>query len=171
MQCVYRLWRHIQNLNVMCGTRSRWISLMCFWSKSMESLRRVRNIIIFHDAVIKWKHFPCYWPCVRRIHRSLRGFDVFFDLRVNTFLSKESKHWWFETPSRSLWRHCNMYCRKIIDAPIVILMLITLIAAISSFFSGHFDNERQIVYRDQTKFAANCGKAICIGYPRFISVC
>ena len=34
-------------------------------------------------------------------------FDVFFDLRPNQRLSKQSWGWWFETPSRSLWRHCN----------------------------------------------------------------
>ena len=34
--------------------------------------------------------------------------DVFFDLRLNKRLSKQSRRWWFETPSRSLWRHCNL---------------------------------------------------------------
>ena len=33
------------------------------------------------------------------------SFDVFFGL--NKRLSKQSWGWWFETPSRSLWRHCN----------------------------------------------------------------
>ena len=36
-----------------------------------------------------------------------RNFDVFFDLRLNKRLSKQSWGWWFETPSRPLWRHCN----------------------------------------------------------------
>ena len=36
-----------------------------------------------------------------------RNFAVFFDLRLNKRLSKQSWGWWFETPSRSLWRHCN----------------------------------------------------------------
>ena len=27
-------------------------------------------IILFHDGVIKCKHFPCYWPFVRGIHRA-----------------------------------------------------------------------------------------------------
>ena len=36
-----------------------------------------------------------------------RSFDVFFDLRLNKRLSKQSRDWWFETPSCSLWRHCN----------------------------------------------------------------
>ena len=36
-----------------------------------------------------------------------RSFDVFFDLRVNKRFSKQSWGWWFETLSRSLWRHRN----------------------------------------------------------------
>ena len=36
-----------------------------------------------------------------------RSFDVFFDLRLNKRLSKQWWGWWFETPSRPLWRHCN----------------------------------------------------------------
>ena len=37
------------------------------------------------------------------------SFDVFFHLRLNKRLSKQSWGWWFETPSRPLWRHCNAY--------------------------------------------------------------
>ena len=36
-----------------------------------------------------------------------RSFDVFFGLRLNKRLSKQSWGWWFETPSRPVWRHCN----------------------------------------------------------------
>ena len=35
------------------------------------------------------------------------SFDIFFDLCLNKRLSKQSWGWWFETPSRSLWHHCN----------------------------------------------------------------
>ena len=37
----------------------------------------------------------------------MRSFDVFFDLHLDKRLSKQSRCWWFETPLRSLWRHCN----------------------------------------------------------------
>ena len=37
-----------------------------------------------------------------------RIFDVFFDLCPNKPLSKQSRGWWFETPSHPLWRHCNV---------------------------------------------------------------
>ena len=36
-----------------------------------------------------------------------RSFDVFFDLHLNIRLSKQSRGRWSETPSRSLWQHCN----------------------------------------------------------------
>ena len=36
-----------------------------------------------------------------------RSFDVFFDLRLNKQLSKQSRHQWFEMPLCSLWRYCN----------------------------------------------------------------
>ena len=36
-----------------------------------------------------------------------RSFDVFFDLRLNKRLGKQSQGWWFETTSCPLWRHCN----------------------------------------------------------------
>ena len=67
-----------------------------------------------HCGVIKWKHFPRHceenppvtdeFPSQRPV---MRSFDIFFYLRLNKLLSKQSRRWWFETPSRSLSRHCN----------------------------------------------------------------
>ena len=72
----------------------------------------------FHDGVIKWTHFPRYWPFVREIHRSplnsphkgqWRGASMFSLIcALNKRLSKQSWGWWFETPSCSIWRHCNL---------------------------------------------------------------
>ena len=47
---------------------------------------------------------PGEFPAQRPVTRS---FDVFFDLRLNKRLSKQSWGWWFEALSRPLWRHCN----------------------------------------------------------------
>ena len=38
-----------------------------------------------------------------------RSFEVFFDLRLNKRLSKQSIRWWFETPSCPLWCHSKIY--------------------------------------------------------------
>ena len=35
--------------------------------------------------------------------------SCFFYLRLNKRLRKQTARWWFETPSCSLWRHCNIY--------------------------------------------------------------
>ena len=36
-----------------------------------------------------------------------RTFGVFFDMCLNKRLSKQSRRRWFDTPTRSLWRHCD----------------------------------------------------------------
>ena len=75
-------------------------------------------LTLFHDDVIKWKHFRRYWPFVRGIHRltvnsphkdQWRGALMFTLIcALNKQLSKQSRGWWFKTPLRSLWRHCNV---------------------------------------------------------------
>ena len=45
------------------------------------------------------------FPAQRQVTRS---FGVFFDLRLNEHLSKQSWGEWFETPPRPLWRHSNV---------------------------------------------------------------
>ena len=81
---------------------------------------KVRFKWMSHDDVIKSKHFFVLlalcagnspvtgeFSAQRPVTRS---FDIFFGLRLNKRLSKHSWGWWFETPSHSLWRHCNVYC-------------------------------------------------------------
>ena len=69
-----------------------------------------------YDNVIKWKYFPRYWPFVWGIHRSRwiprtnaseAELWCFLWSAPNKRLSKQSWGWWFETPSWSLWCHCN----------------------------------------------------------------
>ena len=85
---------------------------------SQKCIRKCRlQNVGHHDDVIQWKHFRIIghlcgeitgqrWiPSQRPVTRS---FDVFFDLRPNKLLSKQSWCWWFETLSRPLWRHCNV---------------------------------------------------------------
>ena len=48
--------------------------------------------------------------------RPVTHFDVFFNLRINKRLSKQSGRRWFETPSRLLWLHCDIYtvCKSVL---------------------------------------------------------
>ena len=66
-----------------------------------------------------------------------RSFDVSFDLRLNQQMSKPWWRWWFETPSCSLWRHCNAIgtsvfeLRSLVSVQVVKLELIVLTVTLS----------------------------------------
>ena len=52
-----------------------------------------------------------------------RSFDVFFNLRLNKRLSKQSWGWWFEMPSRPLWRHgsaTRYYLKLLGDCDVIV---------------------------------------------------
>ena len=70
----------------------------------METLSALFALCAVNSAVTG--EFPAQRPVAC-------SFDVFFDQRLNKRLSTQSWGWWFETPSRSLWRNCN-----VIDRPI-----------------------------------------------------
>ena len=93
----------------------------------------------------QWKHFPRYWPFVRGEFPAqrpvTRSIDVFFDLRLNKRLSKQSWGWWFETLSCPLWRHCNEmvagYCCTLWrTADILILSTISRMMSVSMLSVG-----------------------------------
>ena len=50
-----------------------------------------------------------------------QSFDLFFDLRLNKRLSKQSKILWFDTPSRSLWHIC--YDPKVVRALLCLVVI------------------------------------------------
>ena len=80
----------------------------CWWSGNILTVFRPFSICRVHDDATKWKHFRVTGHlCAQR--PVTRSFHVFFDLRLNKLLSKQSWGWWFETQSHPLWRHCNEF--------------------------------------------------------------
>ena len=69
------------------------------WRHQMETFSALLAICADNSPVTD--EFPAQRPVTR-------SFDIFFDLRLNKRLSKQSWGWWFETPSRPLLRHCNV---------------------------------------------------------------
>ena len=69
-----------------------------WWRHQMETFSALLAICAGNSPV------PCEFSTQRPVTRS---FDVYFDLRPNKRLSKQSWGWWFETLSCSLWRHRN----------------------------------------------------------------
>ena len=64
-------------------------------------MMRSSNGNIFRVTGHLCEEFPAQRPVTQ-------SFDVFCDLRLNKQLSKQSRGWWSEMPSRQLWRHCNV---------------------------------------------------------------
>ena len=69
-----------------------------WWRHQMETFSALLAIFAGNSPVTG--EFPAQRPVTR-------SFDVFLDLRLNQRLSKQSRGWWFETPSFPLWRHCD----------------------------------------------------------------
>ena len=80
--------------------RWRLTSGVSWWRHQMETFSALLAICAGNSPV------PGEFPAQRPVTRS---FDVFFDLRLNKRLSKQSWGWWFETLSHPLWRHRNGY--------------------------------------------------------------
>ena len=96
-KCVYIkrkqfLWNCSETMSMSkhCGS---------WWRHQMETFSALLAICAGNSPVTG--EFSAQGPVTR-------NFDVFFHLCLNKRLSKQSRGWWFETPSRSWWRHCNV---------------------------------------------------------------
>ena len=69
-----------------------------WWRHQMETLSALLAICAGNSPI------PGEFPTQRPVTRS---FDIYFDLRPNKRLSKQSWGWWFETLLPPLWRHRN----------------------------------------------------------------
>ena len=83
---------------VVTFTTMGWRSIRPWWCHQIETFSVLLAICAGNSPVIG--EFPAQRPVTR-------SFDIFFDLRLNKRLSKQCWGWWFETPSRPLWRNCN----------------------------------------------------------------
>ena len=84
-----------------------------WWRHQMETFSALLAFCAGNSPV--HGEFPAQRPVTR-------SFDVFFDLRLNKRLSKQSWGWWSETPWSSLWRHRNdivFTCNPVIICQII----------------------------------------------------
>ena len=88
----------------------RWVLRPAWWRHQMETFSALLAICAGNSPIAG--EFPAQRPVTR-------SFDVFFDLRLNKRLSKQCWCWWFETPSRPLWRHCNGHSLSLLAAVVI----------------------------------------------------
>ena len=88
------------NVRYFSGNATQFPLLLepTWWRHQMEAFSALLALCAGNSPV------PGEFPTQRPVTRS---FDVFFDLRLNKRLSKQSWGWWSETPPRSLWRQSN----------------------------------------------------------------
>ena len=96
-----------------------------WWRHQMETFSALLAICAGNSLITG--EFPALRPVTR-------SFDVFFDLRLNKRLSKQSWGWWFETLSRPSWRHCIVYFADVI---FYIAMASLVMLAIANPATGH----------------------------------
>ena len=91
------IWQTVMCLvvagDVWCRRSLSW------WRHQTETFAALLALLAVNSPVTG--EFPAQRPVTR-------NFDVFFDLRLNKRLSKQSWGSWFETTSRPLWRHSNV---------------------------------------------------------------
>ena len=90
------------------------------------------------------------FPAQRPVTRS---YDVFFDLRLNKRLSKQSRRRWFETPSRPLRCHCNVQRRQMSTKTSLFTCVLTVRSAVCSAWQ-------------HSKHQSSSSLVICEGNPQ-----
>ena len=109
------------HLSGMTWPQQRKDKAIAWWRHQMETFSTLLALCAGNSPVTG--EFPSQRPVTR-------SFDVFFDLRLNKRLSKQSWGWWFETPLRSLWRQrngswnvstCKVYHNEFITSTVITL--------------------------------------------------
>ena len=106
--------------------------------KPTNMLIRIYSILL--DDVINWKQFPRYLPFVRGIHQSPGNSPHKGQWRGALMFSLISG-WWFETPSRPLWRHCNKLVDKIfwnLESQIICTILFSRNGQLNCYYKDNF---------------------------------
>ena len=97
------IWRHKEPSHQQRGywdsSSSNGRQVTSWWRHQMEPFSTLLVLCSGNSPVTG--EFPPQRPVTW-------SFDAFFDLHLSKQLSTQSIHWWFKTPSCSLWRHCNV---------------------------------------------------------------
>ena len=106
-------WNKDENVYILCcfAVLKKFFREMSYWLLSWKtvqsySMMTSSNGNIFRVTGPLCGEFtgPGEFPTQRPVTRS---FDVYFDLRLNKRLCKQSRGWWFETLLCPLWCHSN----------------------------------------------------------------
>ena len=143
MLLILKIWRYIRITELVKFYKS-WADLpLCVWlyfrCQGCQATPWWRNHREWFSASLAFCEgnppvtgaFPLQRPVTR-------SFDVFFDLR----LSKQSIRQWFETPSRSLWRHLKWHFSLLqLWGSEILIVILSGNSVLSDLASNHYLNQ------------------------------
>ena len=88
------MFHKCSDMSFTTGTHSNVFVHIAWWRHQMDAFSPL--LVLCH----RWIHPTKARPVTR-------SFDVFFDLHLNKRLRTQLRCLWYQTPSRSLWCHCN----------------------------------------------------------------
>ena len=91
------VWRASIWLHTYPSLQKSWLPAT-WWHHQMETISKLLAL---------YEGKPPVTGGFRSQRSVTQSFDVFFDLRLNKWLKEQSRCQWCETPSHSIWCHCN----------------------------------------------------------------
>ena len=136
MRCCNIFWNCLTLYLILGSYQRHWVVVYSspWWRHQMEIFSALLAFSAGNSPV------PGEFPAQRPATRS---FDVFFGLRLNKRLRKQSWGWWFETLSCSLWRHCNALHKQGSNCDVENFRGITLLSILGKLFTRILNNRIQ----------------------------
>ena len=136
-----------------------WIKIIIMMTSSNGNIFRVTGLLC--------GKFTGHWWILHTQSPVTRSFGVFFNLCLNKRLSKQSWGWWFETPSRSLWRHCSDFCRTQLTVCVLLVMEINSLSLVKPGELRRYYFPTNVF--DHLETCCLIGKIVCETITRYIT--
>ena len=146
------------------SARLKWINgCVCYqrswWRHQMETFSALLAICAGNSPVTG--EFPAQRPVSR-------SFGVCFDLRLNKRLSKQWWGWWFETPLRPLWHHCNVVVFVSVGVGMGMRMEMTVVVmSIMLLFLYHYHLSVYAMLSNLNGFTEHIHSTACLSYTKY----
>ena len=135
------------------------VVIIAWWRHQMETFSALLAICAGNSPV--HGEFPAQRPVTR-------SFDVFFDMHPTNRFSKQSLDWWFQTASRSLWRHCNGWSTARLTGAWVYwpIFLVGLQSKVQSmlYINGVVENKMPLLKLQMTNTSPDFRHFLCINF-------
>ena len=129
--------------HICTGPKLGYQGTCTWWRHQMKTFPALLAICVGNSPV------PGEFPTQRPV---TRNFDVFFDLRLNKRLRKQSWGWWFGMSLHPLWSHCNEKCLCLGAGPSAGTAMATKLNIIKFIWLLMISNIFMLIRKDESKW-------------------